>query len=335
MISIRNCERVSSFASNQDTRSIQGELGEKAVVCLSGPTASGKTEVAIELAKRFPVAIISVDSGMIYRGMDIGTAKPTVAEQAIAPHYLIDICDPSESYSAAQFRADAILAIENIYQQGKIPLLVGGTMLYFKVLQQGISPLPSANPDVRAELNLIVKEQGLQGLYAKLQQIDPQSAKRISPQDSQRIQRALEVYMLTGKPINELWLNNPPVAAPYNFINIALVPGQRSLLHDRIERRIRRMIEKGFVAEVESLLRRGDLDVDLPSMRAVGYRQMWQYVSGKIDYNTMYDQILFATRQLAKRQLVWLRKWPGLVNVDAFTEPMKVIEKVFEPKKSS
>lgn len=301
----------------------------KNIICLMGPTASGKTALALDLVQRFPLEIISVDSGMIYRDMDIGTAKPTKEEQMIAPHRLIDICDPSETYSAAQFRQDAISEIEDIFQQGKTPLLVGGTMLYFKVLQQGISPLPQADVKVRAKLNAMVQEQGLESLYAKLQQVDSATAARLSPQDRQRIQRAMEVYTITGKPISVLCANSPPEPSPYKFVNIALMPIQRSLLHERIAQRIQFMFQQGFVEEVEKLFRRGDLHVDLPAMRAVGYRQVWQYISGEMDYTTMQERILFATRQLAKRQLVWLKSWPNLTLVDAFDSPLlQILKKI-------
>lgn len=301
----------------------------KNIICLMGPTASGKTALALDLVQQFSLEIISVDSGMIYRGMDIGTAKPTKKEQTIAPHRLIDICDPSETYSAARFRQDAICEIEDILWQGKTPFLVGGTMLYFKVLQQGISPLPQADAKVRAELKAMEQEKGVGSLYAKLQQVDSATAARLSSQDSQRIQRALEVYTITGQPISVLCANSPPEPSPYNFVNIALMPTQRNLLHERIAQRIQLMLRQGFVEEVEKLFRRGDLHIDLPAMRAVGYRQVWQHISGEIDYNTMQERILFATRQLAKRQLVWLKSWSNLTLVDAFESPLlQILQKI-------
>lgn len=288
-----------------------------AIICLMGPTAAGKTALAINLAQTLPCEIISVDSGMIYRGMDIGTAKPTAAEQAIAPHQLIDIRDPAATYSAAQFRLDALQAIEEILQRGKIPLLVGGTMLYFKVLQQGISALPHADTAIRTKLTQEAAEQGWQKLYEKLREIDPVTAARLSPSDAQRIQRALEVYEISGKPISELCAANPPVALPYNFINFAVAPAQRSMLQERIAKRLQLMLQQGLIEEGERLFKRGDLHVDLPSMRTVGYRQVWRYLAGEVERQTMEELILIATRQLAKRQMTWLRSWPGVKWLDS------------------
>ena len=274
-----------------------------------GPTAAGKTSLAIELAQIFPFEIISVDSGMIYRGMDIGTAKPTCQELAAAPHRLIDICDPSENYSAGQFRNDAIEEIEKILSLGKVPLLVGGTMLYFRVLQQGISKLPRANREVRSKLAVQAEEIGLDGLYRLLKKIDPQTAANISQTDSQRIQRALEVFELTGRSLSELQRASPPQTLPCNVTNIAITPFEKTNLYTRINQRFQKMLRLGFLDEVEQLYKREDLYSDLPSMRLVGYRQAMQYFAGKINYEQMLEQIPIVTRQLAKRQMTWLKGW--------------------------
>lgn len=277
-----------------------------------GPTASGKTDLAVNLVQTFPFEIISVDSGMIYRGMDIGTAKPDVDQLAIAQHRLINICDPSASYSAAQFREDALKEIDSIFAIEKTPLLVGGTMLYFKVLQQGISPLPGCDVAVRAKITEDANKYGWQYLHERLQSIDPVSAFKISIADTQRIQRALEIYEITGKSISELCALNPPQPIPYKVVNIALLPKDRDWLRERIALRLKLMLQHGFVEEVESLYKRGDLHPDLPAMRAVGYRQVWSYLAGEINYNEMQEQIFFATCQLAKRQLTWLKSWENV-----------------------
>jgi tRNA dimethylallyltransferase len=279
------------------------------VICLMGPTASGKTKLAIELAQKFPCEIISVDSGMIYRGMDIGTAKPTPEELVIAPHHLIDILDPIETYSAAQFRTGALQAISDILAKGKIPLLVGGTMLYFKILQQGISKLPSADAAIRAKLAKEEERFGLMELYKRLLAIDPVAAQRIQSNDAQRIQRALEVYELSGKTMTEWFSEENMQPLPYKSLNLIIAPAERSALREKITKRLDLMFQYGFVAEVEKLYARGDLHPDLPSMRAVGYRQIWQYLTGEIIYDTMRELINIATNQLAKRQLTWLRSW--------------------------
>ncbi|CAL7964030.1 tRNA dimethylallyltransferase [Gammaproteobacteria bacterium] len=283
---------------------------ENQIFCLMGPTAAGKTALAIELTKRFPFDIISVDSAMVYRGMDIGTAKPTPAELKITPHHLINICDPAEAYSAGQFRQDAIAEIEKIFARGRIPLLVGGTMLYFRVLQQGISNLPHANKEIRAEIAAQIEKLGLEELYQQLQKIDPQTAATIKRTDSQRIGRALEVFKLTGKSLSELKSISPPQRLSFKFINIAVAPLERSYLQDKINIRFKEMLRLGFIEEVEQLYKRGDLHFDLPSIRMVGYRQVWQYFSGQITCDQMLQQIPIATRQLAKRQLTWLHSWP-------------------------
>ncbi|KPJ67667.1 MAG: hypothetical protein AMJ43_03250 [Coxiella sp. DG_40] len=277
-----------------------------------GPTASGKTDLAIEICKNFPCDIISVDLGMVYRGMDIGTAKPTAKQQAVAPHRLIDICDPYETYSAGQFREDALREIRDILRQNRIPLLVGGTMLYFKTLQRGLSELPAANSIVRQKILEEAEQIGWQALYRKLAKIDPITAGRVHPNDLQRIQRALEIYEITGKNMTELFAIKGIKSVPYQILNIAIAPLQRSILHKRIEKRFDQMLKNGFVEEVEQLFKRSDLHCDLPSIRACGYRQIWQYLTGKLTYEEIREKVIIATRQLAKRQLTWLRNWPNL-----------------------
>ena len=241
--------------------------------------------------------------------MDIGTAKPSIEQLAITPHHLINICDPSESYSVAKFRSDALSEIESILSKGKIPLLVGGTMLYFKVLQQGISVLPEADPVVRSRIREEASLVGWEKLHQRLQKIDPLAAAKIAVNDTQRIQRALEVYELTGEPMSELISRSPPQPLPYEIINIVVALSSRLQLLAKIEKRFQEMLQQGFLAEVEALLKRGDLSPDLPSMRAVGYRQAWRYIIGEIDYQTMQQQVIIATRQLAKRQFTWLKQW--------------------------
>lgn len=277
-------------------------------IFLMGPTASGKTDLAIKLHQRFPVEIISVDSALIYRGMDIGTAKPNAEELAQAPHRLIDIKDPSESYSAANFRQDALREMADITQQGKIPLLVGGTMLYYKALLEGLSPLPAADEGLRQEIEQKAEEIGWNGLHKELAKIDPISAQRINPNDSQRINRALEVFYLTGKSLTEL-TEQKGEALPYEISQFAIAPQERQILHQRIEQRFHIMIEQGFQQEVEKLYQRGDLHADLPSIRCVGYRQMWEFLQGEYDHQEMVFRGICATRQLAKRQITWLRGW--------------------------
>ncbi|MGY6089818.1 tRNA (adenosine(37)-N6)-dimethylallyltransferase MiaA [Avibacterium paragallinarum] len=277
-------------------------------IFLMGPTASGKTDLAIKLHQRFPVEIISVDSALIYRGMDIGTAKPNAEELAQAPHRLIDIKDPSESYSAANFRQDALREMEDITQQGKIPLLVGGTMLYYKALLEGLSPLPAADEGLRQEIEQKAEEIGWNGLHQELAKIDPVSAQRINPNDSQRINRALEVFYLIGKSLTEL-TEQKGEALPYDISQFAIAPQERQVLHQRIEQRFHIMIEQGFQQEVEKLYQRGDLHADLPSIRCVGYRQMWEFLQGEYDHQEMVFRGICATRQLAKRQITWLRGW--------------------------
>ena len=276
-----------------------------------GPTASGKTDLAIDLCQHFDTEVISVDSALVYKGMDIGTAKPNAEELAKAPHRLIDIIDPAESYSMADFRSDALAHIKELHAQGKVPLLVGGTMMYFKGLLEGLSPLPEADEAVRAQLENEAKEQGWPALHQQLQQIDPQAAAKINANDSQRINRALEVYRISGKTMTELQQNKAQ-ALDFPVYQFAIAPSDRKVLHQRIEKRFKIMLEQGFENEVLSLYNRDDLHPDLPSIRCVGYRQMWDYIAGEIDYDEMVFRGVAATRQLAKRQLTWLRGWSDL-----------------------
>ncbi len=286
-------------------------------IFLMGPTAAGKTALALELHDAFPVEIISVDSSQVYRGMDIGTAKPTPAELARAPHRLIDIRDPAESYSAAEFCADALREMEAITRAGKIPLLVGGTMFYFHALEFGLSDLPSADPEIRERLNAEAEQKGWEEMHRRLQAVDPESAQRIHPNDTQRIQRALEIYELTGQSLSELSSSSQRVTLPYHPIKLALWPQDRKQLHARIERRFHAMLEQGFLPEVEKLYARGDLKPAMPSMRMVGYRQIWDYLTGKVNYSQMTEQALAATRQFAKRQITWLRSYPVIHVLDS------------------
>ena len=274
---------------------------------LIGPTASGKTAVAVELVQRLPLEIISVDSALVYRGMDIGTAKPDAATLALAPHRLIDIRDPGEAYSAAQFRADALREMELICASGNTPLLVGGTMLYFRALERGLSDLPGADPEVRAQLDARAAEIGWAAMHQRLAEVDAQSAARIHPNDPQRIQRALEVYELTGVTLSELCRRGSETTPNYRFLKIVLAPPEREALHRRIEARFRAMLEQGFLDEVQRLQERGDLDSRLPALRAVGYRQAWMYLRGELSADEWVERALIATRQYAKRQLTWLR----------------------------
>ncbi len=282
------------------------------VICLAGPTAAGKTALAVEMARRRPLQIISVDSAQIYRGMDIGTGKPDARTQALAPHRLIDIRDPAESYSAAQFREDAENAIREVREQGDTPLLVGGTMLYFQVLRRGLAALPAADRELRREIEAQAAREGWGAIHRRLAAVDPQAAARIHVNDPQRLQRALEVFLLTGKTITSLH-NERKVASEgstsFRLHFLVIHPIRRSVLHQRIESRFRRMLAGGLIEEVEQLHRRDDLHPGLPSMRSVGYRQVWRYLDGETAYPEMVEQGVAATRQLAKRQLTWLRSW--------------------------
>ena len=275
---------------------------------LMGPTASGKTDLAIALRQQLPVEVISVDSALIYKGMDIGTAKPTPAELALAPHRLIDILDPKESYSAMNFREDALKEMAEISASGRIPLLVGGTMLYYKALLEGLSPLPSADPIIRAEIEEKAAKIGWAGMHQELLAIDPVAGARINPNDSQRINRALEVFYITGKTMTEL-TEEKGEALPYRLLQFAIAPQDRSILHERIALRFQKMMDLGFEEEVKRLFLREDLHIDLPSIRCVGYRQIWEYLQGDISLDEAIYKGICATRQLAKRQITWLRGW--------------------------
>jgi len=291
-------------------------------ICLMGPTASGKTARAIALARRLPFEIINVDSAQVYRGMDIGTAKPSPAVLKDTPHRLIDIRDPWETYSAGAFCADASNAIREIISGGRIPLLVGGTMLYFQALQRGIAQLPAADPALRAELDERAARQGWPALHAELQALDPVAAARLKPTDAQRIQRALEVCLLTGMTITELHrATTPPLKVDY--LNIAIMPANRQILHRRIEDRLTLMLEADFVAEVRALSQLANMSATVPAMRAVGYRQMWAHVVGELSLAEAARQAAAATRQLAKRQITWLRSWPELVTFDSLDENLE------------
>ena len=278
------------------------------VVSIMGPTASGKTAAALAIAERIPAEIISVDSALVYREMDIGTAKPTAEELAQVPHHLIDILDPLESYSVMQFRQDAIRLVAEIHARGKLPLLVGGTMLYFKGLKDGLDALPQADATLRAELDAEAAEIGSPAMHAKLAALDPVTAERLKPNDSQRIQRALEIIALTGQPMSALLAQAPKTELPFALLPIALEPSDRSVLHTRIATRFDAMLKGGaLLDEVKALRARGDLHLGLPSMRCVGYRQSWEYLDGAYGLAELRERGIAATRQLAKRQLTWLR----------------------------
>lgn len=285
-------------------------------IFIMGPTASGKTALAIALRQRLPVELISVDSALIYRGMDIGTAKPSAEELAIAPHRLIDIRDPAQAYSAANFRADALKEMAEVTAAGRIPLLVGGTMLYFKALLGGLSPLPSADPAVRERIEQQAAEQGWEVLHHQLQEIDPDAALRIHPNDPQRLSRALEVFFISGKTLTELTKISGK-SLQYHVHQFAIAPSSRELIHQRIQLRYHQMLAAGFEMEARALFARGDLHADLPSIRCVGYRQMWSYLSGEISYDEMVYRGICATRQLAKRQMTWLRGWNSVHWLDS------------------
>lgn len=284
-----------------------------------GPTASGKTALAVTLVERFPLEIISVDSALVYRGMDIGTAKPDAPTLARAPHHLLDIRDPTEAYSAAAFCDDARRLMAEIIARGKVPLLVGGTMLYFRALLQGLDDLPRADSAVRQALQSEAADRGWPALHAELARIDPSTAARLAPNDSQRIGRALEVFRLTGAPMSAL-LDKASAALPYRVLQLALVPSDRAVLHQRIEARFDAMLAQGLLDEVQTLRRSWPLSPDLPAMRAVGYRQAWACLDGDFDLKALREKGIAATRQLAKRQLTWLRSWPDAVVLDCLAD---------------
>jgi tRNA dimethylallyltransferase len=289
-------------------------------VAIMGPTASGKTAAALAIARERPVEIISVDSALVYRGMDIGTAKPSAEELAAVPHHLIDIIDPLDAYSVAQFRADTLRLVDEISARGKLPLLVGGTMMYYKGLTEGLDDLPTADAGVRASLDAEAARIGWPGMHDKLRAVDPVTAERLKPNDAQRINRALEIFELTGRPMSELLTGRGKLELPFDLVSYALEPSDRSVLHARIALRFDRMLgerdDEGLVAEVARLRARGDLSLALPSMRCVGYRQAWEYLDGRITRDALRETGIIATRQLAKRQITWLRAMPDRIVID-------------------
>jgi len=299
-------------------------------IFLMGPTASGKTNVAVELAQRLPVELISVDSALVFRDMDIGTAKPDAAILARAPHHLIDIIDPTEAYSAAAFRRDALHLMHDITLRGKIPLLVGGTMLYFKALREGLSDLPQSNPEMRAALDAEIAQYGIQHLHQQLALIDTETAARLHPTDTQRIQRAMEIYRITGRPMSALIGQQENAALPYRIISIALVPSDRAQLHARIATRFKAMLEQGLLDELRALRKKYSLHMNMTSMRCVGYRQAWQFMEGEINETQLLETGLAATRQLAKRQLTWLRSMPENIELDCLAPDLwqRVLDKI-------
>jgi tRNA dimethylallyltransferase len=293
-------------------------MSKPLAVALMGPTASGKTAAALEIARHMPSEIISVDSALVYRGMDIGTAKPTADELAAVPHHLIDILDPSKSYSVRQFRDDALRLVDEILARGKLPLLVGGTMLYFKGLRDGLDDLPQADPALRAQIDMEIARHGIVALHERLKALDPVTAGRLKPTDTQRVQRALEVILLTGQPMSALLAKSAPPELPFTLLPIALEPSDRSVLHARIAERFDKMLaaRPGLLDEVQALRARGDLHLGLPSIRCVGYRQAWDYLDGRISAAELREQGIAATRQLAKRQLTWLRSMNDRIVID-------------------
>lgn len=292
-------------------------------IFLMGPTASGKTGVALHLAGHLRVQLINVDSAQIYRGMDIGTAKPDRETRERYPHYLMDILDPADRYSAARFRDDAVQEMRRITQEGDVPLLVGGTGLYFRALERGLADMPAADADIRAEIDVQAERDGWPALHAELARVDPESAARISPNDPQRLQRALEVYRLTGEPMSTLWQRAQENEFPYRVLKITLAPQDRAELHDRIESRFHAMMEAGLLEEVRGLKARGDLDKEMPSMRSVGYRQLWEYLDGECDLDEAVRRAVVASRRYAKRQLTWFRAEPETHWLDAISPDLE------------
>jgi len=284
-------------------------------IFLMGPTASGKTALSVQLAQALDGEIISVDSALVFKGMDIGTAKPTQEERGGIPHHLIDILDPAESFSTGQFRKQALALMDDITRRGKIPILVGGTMLYFNVLNSGLAVLPEADADIRARLDRDLEQLGKEVLHSRLAEIDPESAARIHPNDPQRVQRALEVYEISGKPLTSFFTAAQAQVIPYQKIKLVIAPQDRAILHDLIACRFKQMLEQGFIDEVEALYKRGYLTEKMPSIRAVGYRQAWSYLQGEYDFETMTEKAIVATRQLAKRQFTWLRRETDATNL--------------------
>ena len=291
-------------------------------ICLMGPTASGKTAVALELTLRFPLEIVSVDSAQVFIDMDIGTAKPDRATLEQFPHHLIDLVTPEESYSAARFRADALRAMHEITARGRVPLLAGGTMLYFKALREGLSDLPQADVELRGEIDAEARQRGWPALHAELARLDPAAAARLKPTDAQRIQRALEVVRLTGAPLAASLARRSADALPFRLVQLALLPSDRAVLHQRIAQRFDAMLAAGLVDELKGLRKKYRLHAGLPSMRCVGYRQAWDYLEGQGDLNALREKGIAATRQLAKRQLTWLRSWPGIEAFDCLEEDL-------------
>jgi tRNA dimethylallyltransferase len=287
------------------------------LICIAGPTASGKSAAARAIAQRWPVEIINVDSATIYRGMDIGTAKPTAQERTEITHHLLDILDPADSYSVASFRRDALQCVRDIQSRGRLPLLVGGTMMYFKALRDGLNNLPAADPEIRKALEARAAAEGWPAMHDWLKTIDPLTAQRLSPNDSQRVGRALEIWQISGQPMSALLGATQPADEPVATITVSLEPLERSLLHARIAERFDQMLELGLVTEVQALHARGDLHPGLPSIRCVGYRQLWSMLAGELDLKQAREQAISATRQLAKRQITWLRSQPNRHLIDA------------------
>jgi tRNA dimethylallyltransferase len=311
-----------------DPPQMSADTPKPKALLIMGPTASGKTGLAIELAQRLGGEVISVDSALVFRGMDIGTAKPDLSERGGIPHHLIDILDPSERYSTGQFQKDAAKGILEISQRGKLPILAGGTMLYFHGLLHGISALPAANPSIRKALDAEAQQHGWGFLHERLRGIDPVAAHRIHPNDPQRIQRALEIHQLTGRSMTEVIAENPPPPQDFDLIPVLIAPKNRERLAERIRQRFQAMLRKGLIEEVQALKDRGDLHLDLPSMRAVGYRQVWEYLEGTGSLEEMQTRGITATRQFAKRQMTWLRKESFQLELES--EDPRLIEKAIE-----